>query len=694
MTKSSEVLDFSQPFKVAQIRVVPEHHFIELENIKVKLEPLAMATLLYLAKNQGQVVTRDKLFETLWPGKVVSQGALTRIIRILRIALNDNTSAPEYIKTIPKQGYCLLANVSRLVVESDQERLKPRTLTTITAVILMFVFVVFFNTVEPETSFTKVSFGQINGLTSLAGMEGLPQMSSDGQSILFAYRARQAQTDVLVIQKKGESTFTTLRNSNAQYKDLAWSSDQSFIAYTAYQNGECHIEVAPYSSATNVLSPARQVARCSAFFQSDIEFSLDSKFLYILVSAETGGYYIEKFDLVSYSKSRLIDRSNTELYANQLSVTGNLDTLAFVESELNSSNVHISLLSVNTHEITVLAELQSPPKEFAWLNHNNAFIVWQNQGYQLLDMAGHWEAIEETRAVHLNNLVPAANGEILFSKKLTSNFIEEHTNPMFSKEKQINRIAESSLTEGAAAYSNHTNQLAILSDRRRQGSELWLVQEEPIPIHINDIDIQFGPITWSADDKYIMVLTKQQRLAVINPQTKQYKWLTHNEDTVLAGSWGIMNDEVYFSKLIDNQFQLFATSLNESSEKQLTFDGGYFSQITHDGKTLYYNKRNQAGLWKIDLKTNQHALVSQTFGAQNYSRWKLFDNGIYYRHHNELGEGVIFFNFENQTHTVLFDDINIWMFDVSPDQQKLMLTKVDSQSDIMSLNLLGAMPPK
>lgn len=77
----------------------------------IALEPKVMAVLIYLAENVGRSVSREELEQNVWSGMVVSYDALTGTINKLRKALGDDSSRPSYIKTIPKKGYCLIAEV-------------------------------------------------------------------------------------------------------------------------------------------------------------------------------------------------------------------------------------------------------------------------------------------------------------------------------------------------------------------------------------------------------------------------------------------------------------------------------------------------------------------------------------------------------------------------------------------------------
>src|SRR5690606_4156480 len=65
-----------------------------------------------LAARPGQVVSREAIFEALWPGVVVGDDSLARTVSKLRQALGDDARAPRYVETIAKRGYRLLADAT------------------------------------------------------------------------------------------------------------------------------------------------------------------------------------------------------------------------------------------------------------------------------------------------------------------------------------------------------------------------------------------------------------------------------------------------------------------------------------------------------------------------------------------------------------------------------------------------------
>ena len=80
-----------------------------------KLEPMAMALLVFLAQNPGQVVTRQQLHDEVWQQEFVSDSTVSSAITVLRRAFHDDARNPRFIETIPKRGYRLIGEV----VETD-----------------------------------------------------------------------------------------------------------------------------------------------------------------------------------------------------------------------------------------------------------------------------------------------------------------------------------------------------------------------------------------------------------------------------------------------------------------------------------------------------------------------------------------------------------------------------------------------
>jgi DNA-binding winged helix-turn-helix (wHTH) protein/predicted ATPase len=77
----------------------------------VSLRPKAMKVLRHLIEQRGQVVSQDEIFQTVWSNTVVSSGGLKVCIREIRQVLRDDAKTPQFIETVPGQGYRFIAPV-------------------------------------------------------------------------------------------------------------------------------------------------------------------------------------------------------------------------------------------------------------------------------------------------------------------------------------------------------------------------------------------------------------------------------------------------------------------------------------------------------------------------------------------------------------------------------------------------------
>lgn len=71
-----------------------------------------MKLLVCLAERAGEVVSIDDLLDQVWSGVVVTPDSVYQAVASLRRLLGDDARQPEYIATVPRLGYRMVAPVS------------------------------------------------------------------------------------------------------------------------------------------------------------------------------------------------------------------------------------------------------------------------------------------------------------------------------------------------------------------------------------------------------------------------------------------------------------------------------------------------------------------------------------------------------------------------------------------------------
>ena len=88
---------------------------------EIPLRPKSLALLRLLAENAGRTVDRDRIMAALWPDVVVTDESITQCVRDIRQALGDE--GRKLLRTLPKRGYLLAAEVSEVSAATPSTRI-------------------------------------------------------------------------------------------------------------------------------------------------------------------------------------------------------------------------------------------------------------------------------------------------------------------------------------------------------------------------------------------------------------------------------------------------------------------------------------------------------------------------------------------------------------------------------------------
>jgi DNA-binding winged helix-turn-helix (wHTH) protein len=118
----------SASFRIGDWLVEPSLSRVSRGERSVQLEIKMMEVLVCLASRAGELVTRQELVDEVWATEFISDNTLTHAIAELRNAFGDDARHPEFIETIHRRGYRLIAPVSGL--EGGEERSAPQQAPT------------------------------------------------------------------------------------------------------------------------------------------------------------------------------------------------------------------------------------------------------------------------------------------------------------------------------------------------------------------------------------------------------------------------------------------------------------------------------------------------------------------------------------------------------------------------------------
>ena len=152
---------------------------------EVHVTPRAMDVLVHLAEHQGKLVTKEELLDRFWRGGISGDNAVHKTMAELRRVFKDSSKNPRYIRTYPKRGYQLIADVEWLEAGPPVEVTQPRSdmeAPPITLAVLPFLNMI---TVELYQHFGDALAQEIVNYLGRAGKLGVVSHTSS-----FRYRGQ------------------------------------------------------------------------------------------------------------------------------------------------------------------------------------------------------------------------------------------------------------------------------------------------------------------------------------------------------------------------------------------------------------------------------------------------------------------------------------------------------------------------
>ena len=99
--------------RFGKFQVDREGHELLLGEAAIALQPKAFDLLLFLIDHRDRLVPKEELLGALWPGVIVMEGSLQRVISLLRQVLRSG-GCEDYIRTYHRLGYRFVGDVLSL----------------------------------------------------------------------------------------------------------------------------------------------------------------------------------------------------------------------------------------------------------------------------------------------------------------------------------------------------------------------------------------------------------------------------------------------------------------------------------------------------------------------------------------------------------------------------------------------------
>jgi Tol biopolymer transport system component len=154
-------------------------------------------------------------------------------------------------------------------------------------------------------------------------------------------------------------------------------------------------------------------------------------------------------------------------------------------------------------------------------------------------------------------------------------------------------------------------------------------------------------------------------------------------------SWSVDGGHLYYASDQSGSWQIWKQAVTDGEAEQVTREGGYKSQVSGDGATLFFSKPDSTGIWRLDLLTGAEQKVVDA----DAFHWDVTDQALYFVTQKER---IIHFEVnrldletdairEVTTLTTLpMASFSRWGFAVSKNESWIVYAQVDkAESDVM-----------
>jgi Tol biopolymer transport system component len=174
----------------------------------------------------------------------------------------------------------------------------------------------------------------------------------------------------------------------------------------------------------------------------------------------------------------------------------------------------------------------------------------------------------------------------------------------------------------------------VLQSARSGTPQIWLNSSEgDHPMQLTTIGRFSGTPRWSPDGRWIAFDARVEdhaHIYVVDGEGRNFHAITHGDSDNYVPSWSRDARFIYFASPRTGSRQIWKHSLEDGSEKQLTEHCGFAPFESYDGRTIYYTKFDEPGIWSMPVSGGSESVV--VTGKPQVSYWghlAVTESGLY-----------------------------------------------------------------
>ncbi|MDP4536232.1 winged helix-turn-helix domain-containing protein [Alkalimonas collagenimarina] len=665
-----------------------------------ELDNLCQNVINYLIVRAGDLVTKDELLDKVWGIRAVSDGRITRVIRVLRVALGDDSRTPLYIETVPKRGYRLVATIAteeqaaeaaaveaaQTTLSSDaswQPRVRAAIITGLLLLPMLLAAIIWWFSASDSQEPAVTPLWRYEPVTFLDGIEFYHSISPDEKFLAFSY-ASSPSDDVVVLKLQNLETHQVITLTEEPYSSFgaAWSPDGTQLAYHRMLSGQlCEIRLLTLDSNKIGINSDRLLTECgSKSVSARLTWSPDGRYI-VYPSREVGQRQMSLmlYPLAGGQAETLTAPPSNGFgdYAARFSRDGN--RLAFLRDAAGA--VQIWQLELSSRSSSMLLQLSdTSPGNIDWSLDDQAIIY--PAGRSMLAAVqvetGQRRLLAYTDH-NASEIQVSTSGRIIASVGAFSQLnILKVPNKILNTSGQLNQqVFSSNRSEAYAEASPVINGPVAVVSRRSGLSQVWLFYPDGRQHQLTNFteNERINQLTFSPDGTHLLALISQQ-LWLLHKDKDPIQITSFLEQNVSNPSWGADGRTIYYAVSRQGRWQVMTTHLDAPAQSELfnpqmelyleSRDGRYsFWQHSHT-RHYYLQRMDGSPAERLELPLQESLPL----------HFVLAEDGLYYSSYlTDNRYQLYFLDFSNRKVTVATDLESIYSshFSLSADKNYFYL---------------------
>ncbi|MBU2893072.1 winged helix-turn-helix domain-containing protein [Colwellia sp. D2M02] len=573
-----------QPIEKVKVNEV-EVDFVGLKllinNEWLAVEARQLKLLHLFVKNHGKALSRNQIMNALWSDTIVSDNSVSQAVTQLRKSLHDDKDTPRFIKTVPRVGYQLIAEltfpeqVAKTVQSSRNKRLTYLVIGGGSALLGIGLTMGIIELAKPSLQIPHYSYE--SRLTSTPGPESYLRYSPQGRYLAFSQSdSRRSQMDLAVYDAQSQSVHV-FKSTGYSEEAAEWSPDGNWLIYYRHDPISCEIRVMSVSNPVETwrLSPDFHLAYCEVGFSRQKMHWYNDNTLYVQ-QWQNNQPILTQFTLSLEGYPSVIKQEQVDNIAPILmDLDKTSQQLLFVEKKpqgyvLQHLNLQTSIRrAIEQREQEYWGLKWNESEQSFWLGNENLRLVSLNGESEVVHLPIGF--IPDIDLNPINQQLAHAEGLInvnLYTLQVKSLAMQQSVD--------IQQLSSSARTDILPTLSSNGRQTAFVSYQRRSMDglkhvEIWLKNKDKKAANLL-VNLQESILPrfllWSANSENLLLGDSQHNLYLINIYSRHMVPIISDYKNVEKVNWSSDGKQINFTtrsaKLVQNwryDMQLSTTEL-------------------------------------------------------------------------------------------------------------------------------------